>query len=259
MLVTTYSELGEFVDMFAKQYIDLLIVKGDPGLGKTHTIRNIMKNYNHVYINTHITPLSAYILLYNNRDRPVIIDDIDALLNNEKLVSLLKQAGETVKEKTLQWHSTKLPEEIEPEFKTRSNLLIVCNDINTKRVALFDRGFQIEFRPSKEEVLRKLEEITEIIDLEGKYDVLNLIKKFYDFSEKVNLRTLIKGFQLRRYGNSWENKLLREMNIHPKLILVYELLQKYDKVEDAVREYPYSRSDFFNWKKKLGGGVDGKV
>lgn len=258
--VRSYGELQEFIDMFRKKYIDFVVIKGRAGTGKTHTVKELMENREHLFVNTHISPLEGYIYLYQFRNKPVIIDDIDNLISNDKLVSLFKQCGETVKKKEMEWNTT-TPRlgDVPKSFKTTSNLMLISNEINAKgnlnRLALLDRGFCINFNPNKDELLSKMREITRKTKLDGKWKIYNFIKDNFDVSKKVNLRSLVKGFQLKRYGCDWKDILSKEIKIDLRLKEVKELLEKHNNVKDAVEEYSRSRRDFFRKKKELGARV----
>jgi len=233
----------------------LLVIDGPPGTGKTQSVKKVMKD-GYLLINTHITPLFAYKVLYDFRNKPVVIDDIDNLIQNSKLVSLFKQCGETTKEKTLQWNSTSNQLGDYPSrFETTSNLLLTVNriytDKNLNRLALLDRGFHVEFEPQREEILNRMKEISEKATIEGKWDIYNFIKEHIDFASNVNLRTLIKGFSLKNYGKSnWQEILKNIMGVDERLKEVSDLLKKYN-TEEAVKHYSRSRADFFRKKNEL--------
>lgn len=256
--VETYDELEEFIDMFREQAIDLLVVKGPGGTGKTYATKQKMDEVRSLYINTHVTPLEAFKKLYIYRDSPIIVDDIRNLISNSKLLSLFKQTGETTDEKHLQWNSTtnKLDrEEFDDSFDTRSNLMIITNSLKTNgdlgKEAFIDRGFCVHFSPVKDEVLAKMEEILDKSEVKDKKEVHEFIKENYDIAENVNLRTLVKGLQLKEYGADWKDILERDMDINDKYKEVVRLHEKYEKVKNMVEEYEHSESDFYRRKNEL--------
>lgn len=211
IIVDNYKELERFVDMFKNKVIDLLIVVGPEGVSKSYTIQQVMRNTKHLNINTHLTPLEAYSLMYEYNGQPIICDDIDALLKNSKIISLFKQCGETLSIKRLNWNSTQKIVEVPREFTTTSNLLIICNNLphlDENKRALYSRGFVINFKPSKDEIKKKL------ISISKNKEVLEFLLKYlpnYD----INLRHLIKGTAIYNYDkNLWKDILLKEINVN---------------------------------------------
>lgn len=254
--VETYDELGKFIRMFREHYTDLLIVRGPPGTGKSYTTKKVFEDKSRLYINSHLTPMEAYKLLYDNQDYPIIIDDIDNLTGNSQLVSMFKQCGETETEKELQWNSTTHElDGYESSFTTKSNLMIIANKINTKDVnnmALLDRGFHISFKPIDEEIIDKMGVITDKTDdVEDKEEVFDFVKDKLSVSEFGNLRSLVKAFQLKKFTEDWRNIISREMNVSKDLIEARELLEECDTISDAANEFSKSNRTFYRKKKKL--------
>ena len=157
MRIKTYKELEEYIKMFQKQNCDLLVIMSKAGLGKTTTLKKIMKNDEYIYVNTHSTPLKTYLTLYEKRDGPVVFDDISEILKNNIMVSMLKSLADTSPIKELHYNTTsKLIGNAPESFKTTSNVCILVNefDIQNKSLApLVDRGFYVEFLPNKDEIL----------------------------------------------------------------------------------------------------------
>ena len=95
MIIKTYRELAFFVNMFKNGNADLLIIESRGGLGKSRFVENVMSEEPYLRILSHITPMRFFILGYQYKSLPIIIDDVDGLLNNEETVSLLKMFCET--------------------------------------------------------------------------------------------------------------------------------------------------------------------
>jgi len=134
--------------------------------------------------------------------------------------------------------------------------------IGSKISALKDRGWYLEFKPSDKELLNKMQEIINDVhvdvSLNAKQEVYNLIKKYSKFSN-ITLRTLIKGIFLYKECNSgkhldWKSKLLNEMKVNPKLILINSLIEKHDSDKERIWEWEtqgFSRRSYFDYKNKL--------
>ena len=262
MEIRTYEELRFFIDFFKKGGCNLLILSSHPGLGKSFAVDEALNN-GHKVISSHATPLSIYLTLWENIDKPIVIRDVDGLLYSNDNTSILKMLTESKEVRTISWLTTmKLGnngEDIPPSFETRSPLLIETNNIDylLHRVQpLADRGWVVRFEPDVEEVINKIDEIRKYYSKEGNDEVFNLIKKFASYSTNLSLRLFTKGLQLYRYtkGQGWKDLLLREMQISEKLVKVRKLLEVYKSDKERLskwKNYGWSRASYYNYKKKI--------
>lgn len=264
MIIRTYKELAFFIEMFKNRNADLLIIESRGGLGKSSLVESIMSGESYLRILSHITPMQMFILGYKFKDMPIIIDDVDGLLNNDETISLLKMFCETNPSKEIAWlttHNLLSQLRIPLRYETKSKVCILTNDFKelTKKIsALKDRGWYIQFEPSDSEILTKIKEIMEEvgkdISYEEKIEIFNLIKdysKFCDFS----LRTFVKGVQLCREcknkGVNWKEILLNDLKINPKLVLINTILQDYPEESNRINaweENGFSKRSYYDYK-----------
>lgn len=236
MEIQTYERLSTFLDRLVDGSIRLLIIESEAGLGKTHIAKQKLKDLDCFFVNSHITPLQCYIELYRHRDTPLIVlDDIFQLLTNRLNISLLKQLCDTSETRKICWYSTTdLLGNTPMEFYSDSRVLILCNSIESRNPhlkAVLDRGFYLQFRPKRSEILAKMREISSSypsLEQEEKSRVLKLISANSDYISDMSLRTLLKGFSLveyyKRTGVEWRSDFLAELgldNIQQKDLLAY--------------------------------------
>lgn len=264
MIIRKYKELKFYIEMFRNGNADLLIIEGRGGTGKSKIVNEIMRNTQHLRIGGHTTPMKLYMLGYKFKNFPLIFDDVDSLLHNKRNVSLLKMFCETENEKQINWFTTnKLLQDqgVPSRYVTKSKVAIVCNDFKTitKKIgALKDRGWHLEFKPTDQEILRKMKKIKGKIknglDSSEKKEVLNLIERYSKFSN-FTLRTFIKGMQLYKEckdrGKDWKKKLLKSMEVNQKLVEVNKLIENYKSDKERLEKWPHSRRSFYEYKKKL--------
>jgi hypothetical protein len=132
-ILTTYTELEDYVAAFAARHINLLILVGPPGLAKSRTVRGVLGDAA-CWIEGNATALGMYVQLYEHRDRFVVIDDVDSLYGDRNGVRLLKCLCQTEEVKSVAWHSTtrSLDKDGVPrEFTTSSRAVIISNDWRT--------------------------------------------------------------------------------------------------------------------------------
>ncbi len=76
--VTRYEDLDQYLLAFAGGHLNLLILIGSPGLQKSKSIRDAVGR-RACWIEGHATPFGIYRKLWEGRNRPVVIDDVDGL------------------------------------------------------------------------------------------------------------------------------------------------------------------------------------
>lgn len=261
--VTTYSELESHIESFFEQVVDLLVIRGQSGTGKTYTIKQRTDNDEGIRIAGEISPLATYKKLWRNRDKPIVLDDIETLMMNRKRRSLLKNLADTYEVKELEWDTTSPQLNPAPQsFTTTSNVCLIANELNARGLnqeALLGRGLVLDFWPTENELVNRMETVTKNyncgLSLDERYEVFEFIQGWIPFADEANLRTLVIGFQLKEGGKDWRNILQRGMNIDERLIAIANLVDIHDKVEDAAREFQeqtgYSQRTFYTLKKKL--------
>jgi len=250
--------------MFKAGDLTLLILQGECGIGKTEGIKEAFQGFDYVSLSTHITPLSLHISCYENKDKPICLEDIDELLKSPISVSLMKQLTETRTVKRLSYHSTSNRLTVPPSFETTSRVLISCNALqadNPNMRALLSRGLYIRFEPTRDELLRKMASILEKIDivdlpLAQRKEVLSFIVKHSAYAISLNLRHLCRGlcfysYWLKHNDFDWKETLLKLMQIDTKLAEVLMLMQSEKSVVEQVKLYKGSRSSYFAYKRQV--------
>jgi hypothetical protein len=153
----TYGELEAYVRAFARGHLNLLLIFGPPGVGKSRCIHHIVGDQA-CWLSGQATPFGIYLQAYDHRDEPLVLDDVDGLYRDPSGVRLLKALGQTELLKTLCWHSAApllrrwgIPR----QFTTTSRVALVGNvwkTLNTDVAALEDRGHVLVFEPAPAEV-----------------------------------------------------------------------------------------------------------
>ena len=102
LIVKTYEELAHFAQAFFSGHINLLLIVGDPGLSKSRTFK---ETPNALFLEGSNTPISIYCDVYDNRDKVIVLDDVDGLYSDKKGVNLLKCLCQTERSKRVTWNT----------------------------------------------------------------------------------------------------------------------------------------------------------
>src|SRR5262249_7683166 len=151
--VRTFAELEQYVGAFAEGHLNLLMIFGQPGVGKSPCVRQALGR-NVCWISGQATPFGIYLQAYEHRHQPIVLDDVDGLYADRQGIRLLKALGQTESTKTLSWQSAAPALErhdIPRQFTTTSRVALVGNDwktLNADVAALEDRGHLLLFEPA---------------------------------------------------------------------------------------------------------------
>jgi hypothetical protein len=269
--LTTYVQLDLYLEKFAQGEFGLLLLLGRPGTGKSESVRralgassNVNDNGDHagpdvLYIEGHIQPYGLYRDLWEHRDQPVVLDDLDRLHADGNCVRLLKPLCNTERAKRLTWLSnlTLNDREVPASFVTMSNVILIANEwhtVNPSVRALEDRAIILHFDPSNTELHRR---VAEWFD---DSDVYDFIERILPSVTELSMRHYCKGAQLRRAGlPDWRSSVLQMILPDPRLALVvalqYEpsLESEHARVERFVTSTGCSRATYFRLKARLNG------
>ena len=255
LLVTTYSQLEDYLAAFAAGHLNLLILVGRHGLAKSRTARQVLGD-DVCWITGNATPFGMYTKLYRHRDQFVVIDDVDSLYADRSGIRLLKCLCQTEAEKHVAWQSAarNLEREAIPrEFVTTSRAVIISNDwktLNRNVAALQDRGHVLLFEPTAVEVHRKA----------GQWfsdaDVYDWFGRNLHLVSEPSLRNYLRALELKQAGLSWR-KVAPESPTDRRSRLVADLKAdtSFPTEEARAREFTKRgggcRATYFNHTRRM--------
>ncbi|MCE7974793.1 MAG: hypothetical protein DYG92_10815 [Leptolyngbya sp. PLA1] len=215
--LTAYAHLALYLSKFARGELGLVLLLGRHGTGKSENVRRTLSaaggpgnsEASVLYVEGHMQPFGLYRQLWEYRDRPVVLDDLDRLYADPECVRLLKPLCNTVREKRLHWltNVTMNDGELPSSFSTSSNVILIANEwksLNPNVRALEDRAIILHFCPSNEEVHQ---------NVGGWFndgEVYEFLGKLIPMIPAVSMRHYCKGSQLRKAGlTDWHTSLLQ--------------------------------------------------
>jgi hypothetical protein len=264
----TYDELDLYLSKFASRELDLVILLGRPGTGKTESVKRCLGvPCRHdeltngatpvLYVEGHARPYGLYRQLFQCRNWPVVLDDLDRLYADAACVRLLKPlcSGTAVKRISWMTNATAGATDTPPTFHTTSTVLLIANEwrsLNANVRALEDRAIILHFDPPNAEVHRR---VSRWFDDE---EVYTFIAAYLPNVAAVSMRHYEKGHRLRRAGlTDWRTTLLQMLLPRPELAVVAALQRDprfrsdKERVEQFIDVTGRSRPTYYRLKGKL--------
>jgi len=253
--------LTESLKAIKKDCLNLLVVRGEAGTGKSKTILDYLKkekvNFN--YFSSYTTPLYFYKLIYENKDKDVLIfDDIEGI-SDLKIIAMLKSLcwNPDNEERELNYFSTseKMGDYGLPSsFKTKSRIILIFNNDLRGFEPVINRGVCIDFNFNFKEKLSIFEEIKKKANIDE--EVLNYIKSTCnEGTENLSIRSLVILSNLKRNGFNYKLFSKEILKNDDNFNLLLTKLTRCQAVKDAcdewVKETGKSERTFFRMKKKF--------
>jgi hypothetical protein len=113
--LTTYVQLDVYLAKFSSRELGLVLLLGRHGTGKSENVKRALSvppaaetddqrvGGEVLYVEGHMQPFGLYRQLWDSRNQPVVLDDLDRLYADPDCVRLLKPLCNTAKHKRLHW------------------------------------------------------------------------------------------------------------------------------------------------------------
>lgn len=256
--------LQHYVKMVAKGYYDSLIVTGKAGIGKSYNIINTLKrnNINYIYHSGFKTPLALYNFLYKYKDKLIIFDDTEGIMNNNIAMSLLNSAlWVSNDEKIISWESSTNKLNAPQSFVFEGKIIFICNRIPRNNVAMRSRCIVYNLNFTHDEIISIMRKIAQKRNKLNPKTRLMIVKFIEKHSHKydINLRVqkIIESMYLYN-KNKWKELALNIITSLPekseKLITIEELIKSGMTTSEQIdiwMKKGWSRRSYFYYKKKV--------
>jgi hypothetical protein len=267
--LTSYVQLMLYLAKFAAGELGLVLLLGRHGTGKSESVKQALgissspQARSHaaspgvLYIEGHLRPFGLYRGLWEHRDQPVVLDDLDKLYADADCVRLLKPLCNTDRIRQIAWltNLTRGACNTPASFTTTSKVVLIANEwrsLNPNVRALEDRAIVLHFRPSNKEVHDKVAEWFQ------DREVYEFIGRLLPLTHAISMRHYCKGSQLRRAGLlDWQTSVIQMVVADPRmagmLAVQHEpnLRTERQRVERFVATTGFSRATYFRMKARL--------
>lgn len=219
------KQLQSYIKLVAKGYKNSFVISGEPGLSKTTTVEDTIKNagVKYAWANVFIgTVNDLYKILYNDNNKILVFDDTDYLIHKtrgKKFKDMLLAATDLNKKRVLQLKDVK-DKEIQsinnPKGKypqkfiyTGQTIFITNLDLKYIDPSLLSRSLEINIKFTNEEVIelikKNLDKYYKEVSITVKEEVLDFIIDIIGIVDRFDFRKYRDVLMLRLSGDpNWK-------------------------------------------------------
>jgi len=207
-LITTYNELAEYSRAFAKGDMTFLLLVGSPGSGKSRQLKSDLAKRKHKWIDNHVTNMGLYCSVYEAKNTPIVLDDVNHFFKSTTACSLMKALTQTDQVRSVSWESTTTSldkRSVPRQFVTASRICLIGNTWDSddpNMLAVQDRSMRVAFCPSAETIHKRVKQL-------GWCDpaVWQFIGDHLAKVPQPSMREYYHGMTYRKAGMKWQDKL----------------------------------------------------
>jgi hypothetical protein len=193
-----------------------LIVTGEGGLGKTHSVTETIKSNDlsedrYVFFKGYSTARGLYNTLYDNNDKLIIFDDCDSVLDDKVALNILKSALDSYETRTISWMAKmNKNDEYPQQFEFTGRIIFISNkSITDVNEAIRSRSLTVDLTMTPSDKIERMSAILENIlpeyQLEFKKEALGFLSEVCN-EVSVNMRMLIMVTKMRyNYPDRWRD------------------------------------------------------
>ena len=211
-----FEFLGNLTQMVICGITPSLIVVGEGGLGKTHSVNQSIKNTDmcksdYVFFKGYSTARGLYNTLYDNNGKLIIFDDCDSVLEDKVALNILKSALDSYDNRSITWMSNMNNNDDYPQqFDFTGRIIFISNKSKESiNDAILSRSLTVDLTMTPND---KIERMTSILGsilpeytLEAKKEALDFLKTVKD-EVNLNMRMLIMVTKIRdSYPSNWRD------------------------------------------------------
>jgi hypothetical protein len=211
-----FNFLQDLTSMVISGSTPSLLVLGEGGLGKTHTVTETIKELNlddndWVTFKGYSTARGLYNTLFDHNGKLIVFDDCDSVLEDKVALNILKSALDSYETRQITWMAKMTKSDEYPnQFNFTGRVIFISNKDRSKiDGAILSRSLTVDLSMSPQEKIERmsfiLPRILPTVPLDVKVDALNFLDQNKD-SAQLNLRTLIMVSKIRRqFPDSWQD------------------------------------------------------
>jgi len=211
-----FGFLNDLTTMVVSGVTPSLLVVGEGGLGKTHSVtktieQNDLETAEYVFFKGYSTARGLYNTLFDNNGKLIIFDDCDSVLDDKVAVNILKSALDSYEKRTISWMAKMNKSDEYPQHFDFTGRIIFISNKSKEKIdeAILTRSLTVDLTMTPDDKVTRMEAILGNIlpeyDIEVKQDALGFLKSVKD-EVSLNMRMLIMVAKMRlMYPDTWRN------------------------------------------------------
>lgn len=211
-----FELMEQIIKMVVKKFVPSMIICGTGGLGKTYTVKQILKKANltedkegptgYTWVAGHMAATGLYTAMHQRKDGGVLVlDDVD-IWGNETMMELCKAALDSYSERTISWNSSWADQNGLPrKFDFKGQVIFITNkEEKDMPQPLIDRSFFVPVVLTGTEILARMQKVLPNIHpkvpMPMKMEVLAHLKTVATEEDPVTFRSLDRAIRTRLYA-----------------------------------------------------------
>lgn len=211
-----FQFLNDLTTMVVNNSTPSLIVTGEGGLGKTHSVTETIKSNDlsdgeYIFFKGYSTARGLYNTLYDNNGKLIIFDDCDSVLDDKVALNILKSALDSYETRKISWVAKmNKNDEYPQQFEFTGRIIFISNkSISAVDEAVRSRSLTVDLTMTPSDKIERMGSIIENIlpeySLEFKKDALTFLSEVCN-EVSVNMRMLIMVTKIRHnYPETWRD------------------------------------------------------
>lgn len=203
-----FNLLANMTKMVVNSITPSLIVTGEGGLGKTHSVSSTINEcglepVEYVVFKGYSTARGLYNTLYDNNGKLIIFDDCDSILEDKVALNILKSALDSYEKRTISWMAKMNKNDDYPQQFDFTGRVIFISNKSKKSIdnAILSRSLTVDLSMTPDEKIERMGYILQSILPEYNADVKLESLEFLSNNKEsanLNLRTLIMVIKMRQ-------------------------------------------------------------
>ena len=240
-----FEDLNSLMKVISKKKMNSLIVTGNAGIGKTHTVidtlekNRLVREKDYLIFRSKTSPLGLYMNLFLHHDKVIVFDDLDDLFTNDDCSSILKAALDSYDVREISWSSKKMqnvvgmdpgrrlqleteareqlmagnPEVLLPNRFTFKGQIVFISNMSSDKFdkAVLSRSMNIDLSLSDHQVFSRMKNIADSMIKDpsvAKQSMMTIIDKYNDGTlSHPNMRTILNYANVIQSGISNPERL----------------------------------------------------
>ena len=211
-----FGFLNDLTTMVVSGVTPSLVVCGQGGLGKTHSVTKTIENNEletaeYVFFKGYSTARGLYNTLYDNNGKLIIFDDCDSVLDDKVAVNILKSALDSYEKRTISWMAKMNKNDEYPQhFDFTGRIIFISNKSKDKiDEAILTRSLTVDLTMTPDDKVTRMESILGNIlpeyDMTDKKAALEFLKSVKE-DVSLNMRMLIMVTKMCvQYPDTWRS------------------------------------------------------